>query len=909
MSLADATLRPAGTVMSAARAAAIVPNALSFPRAAMRELVRGRWRIEKLRFELDDNGCGEVLYRLVGGGWVFHFFLISNRLPEAQKTDRNFAASWDAMGVLCQGEWTPEREALLRREVPKQRAGHADYDTLVYARGNRSGRIFDHVVDSLAAGRQPDLAQLAPVGYILRTTAFIGNGQLGTRPLAGFEPDHPLRRPYHAQFCSGFMLREYVFDLVDHLARARSRDAVRLAPAYRRFLGLGNSAATGLAAYVANHPHLMHQWNMAGEQALAHARQRTTRAQDPEARQFAALLDKAIRHFTEGARPSDGVFAAPQALAAELQRLRDAMPRIRVAGDGQAALPWSAFCDWAERHVSTEACEILNAILIELHPDIVDALSDAFHADERFTLQPTMRADELRQALRADYGWALELPPAEVSSGHFWYRSSSAPRDVRRGLRGREQAFEAETPMDTLLQVRRLWDCLQEAADEMPVADLVCARPDLRHIVARVQSLHGLAYAELREQYLSERFAPFATIRFALIFYGMEKLEAAFPKSVRGTFLQGAPIAEEVELGREGDWPFPLMPTPDADARLPALAPLPVSSFGTKTRAWPEAATGPQVLKIAPRELGRMVQTALQGHGAALGVAEDAAGLVVFAQACAEPALAAQLRHCAEGLLKPAGADDLRAKGRHPAPSVETLDVRGGSALLAAPPAIDLACARAHAASNGIGAAWVLAARDGWLAKAAVLRCAQERCIGLLTWHDAAAPEGLRCGFALAGPGANGAWYASGSAPGMGSLHAQLLDVQGTDAQGDRAAALLSALALSTAEDFARSIAAAVAAPPAAPSPADAGFLLVCIRAGDDARAALVFDALARAGVADQVWAEGEACRREQAWLREGIDIARAEFDALAAAGATLLVPQAQEHRVLHEGFDPLKKF
>ena len=130
-------LRPASIVMSPARAGAAVPNAMGFSRAAMRELVRGRWRIEKLKFELDSEGRGEVLYRLLGGGWVFHFFLVSTKLPEELKTDRNFAQSWDAMGVLCQGEWTAAREAYLRREVPKQRAGYADYDTLIYARGNR----------------------------------------------------------------------------------------------------------------------------------------------------------------------------------------------------------------------------------------------------------------------------------------------------------------------------------------------------------------------------------------------------------------------------------------------------------------------------------------------------------------------------------------------------------------------------------------------------------------------------------------------------------------------------------------------------------------------------------------------------------------------------------------------------
>src|SRR4030095_370573 len=104
-------------------------------------MVRDRYRVTKLRFDLDAQGRGEILYRLDGAGWTFHFFLISQKLAEEQKTDRNYAQSWDAMGVLCQGPWNAEREAHLRREVPRQRAGYADYDTLVYARGNRSARV------------------------------------------------------------------------------------------------------------------------------------------------------------------------------------------------------------------------------------------------------------------------------------------------------------------------------------------------------------------------------------------------------------------------------------------------------------------------------------------------------------------------------------------------------------------------------------------------------------------------------------------------------------------------------------------------------------------------------------------------------------------------------------------------
>ena len=77
---------------------------------------------------------------------------------------------------------------------------------------------------------------------------------------------------------------------------------------------------------------------------------------------------------------------------------------------------------------------------------------------------------------------------------------------------------------------------------------------------------------------LAHDFSPFATIRFALSFFGMEKFEAAPPKSVRGVFMQGAPIAEDVAAGRDGDWPFPLLPQPGAPQLLKTLV-FPVVSF------------------------------------------------------------------------------------------------------------------------------------------------------------------------------------------------------------------------------------------------------------------------------------------------------------------------------------------
>jgi hypothetical protein len=696
-------LRPASLVMDPRRAGTAGPDALSFARSAMRELVRGRWKIEKRRFDLDAEGRGEILYRLVGGGWTFHFFLVSLKLAEEQKLDRNWAQSWDAMGVLCQGEWTPEREARLRIEVPRQRSGYADYDTLIYARGNRSARLFEHVVERLAAGQQPDAALLARVGYILRTTAFIANGQLGTRSYAGLEPDHPFRRPYHAQMCSAFLLREYVYDLVDHMARARNPGAARLDPAWRRYLGLGNAAATGLVNFIVNHPHLMHCWCLAHERALAEAKAR------PVVPGFAPLLERAIRYFHEGEGGGD-LFATAAAVARDLEKARKVFAEFPS---------WRALTDWAASHLGFEAQEVLHSLILELYPDIAEASADQFHIEERFEVRPEMTLAGLHALLERDYAWIDDADFADPTHSYFWYRSAQAPRDVRRGLRGLAREFEAETGMDTVLRVRELRACMARADGKATVAALLAGRPDLRHIVARVQSLAGLDYAELRTNWLSKAFSPFEPIRWVLAFYGMEKFEAAPPKSVRGSFLQGAPIAEDVEEGRDGVWPYPLQPIAPCGDRL---APLPPAGLGA-LRSVVESKNPDKNIPIAPRDLARTLQAVFQAQGAALGVAEEAANMVLFAQACGKPALAAVLRGESAGLF-------------------------------GAPAALDAACAQALGDEAGMGTAVIPDAAAPTLFVELVLRCAARGLTGLLEWRD---------GVALAGPGPTGAWLVFGS--------------------------------------------------------------------------------------------------------------------------------------------------
>ena len=53
------------------------------------------------------------------------------------------------------------------------------YKELTLSRANKSVRIFDHVVENLSKGIQPDLDLLERVGYLYRTTAVYGSGKFG----------------------------------------------------------------------------------------------------------------------------------------------------------------------------------------------------------------------------------------------------------------------------------------------------------------------------------------------------------------------------------------------------------------------------------------------------------------------------------------------------------------------------------------------------------------------------------------------------------------------------------------------------------------------------------------------------------------------------------------------------------
>lgn len=137
-----------------------------------------------------------------------------------------------------------------------------------------------------------------------------------------------------------------------------------------------------------------------------------------------------------------------------------------------------------------------------------------------------------------------------------------------------------------------------------------------------MQALSVCSYGELHENRLDAAYTPFAAMRLKLSFYGMDKLDPTYPKSVRGALLQGAPTIADLMAGRsDGDWPFPLAPL--ADSADPATHRPAADAIESVSGIEFSETVEEQV--CSPVELRRLVSRALHGTGLPLGVADSLA--------------------------------------------------------------------------------------------------------------------------------------------------------------------------------------------------------------------------------------------------------------------------------------------
>lgn len=548
--------------MRLARLGAAHQTRLSFMRTLLRGMRRERWRFDRPMLDVDASGVGRALYRAIGPRRTYSLVAFAHDLPDSMRTDRVIAEAWDATFALVDGEPAKADLDRLAANVPRQEAGRVTDRELVLSRANRSGRLWRHATERLAEGSQPDAALLEQVGYLMRTTAVYGSGKFGAAEHASLAGRPLMDGPFRAEMLAVWLIRSFAADLVERMARISGGNrAVRLSPENRRRLGIGNSTGLGMAPFLVNHPLLLNAWILARETAIARVRS-LPRAEKRERSAFRELLPRA-RDMADGWSTPDPLQSRRiKCLRADVRRL---IAHVE-AGALDGAFPWNRLAHWAEDALDLEGQEFAASLILEPHGALVDDLADAMRADEPagFRIRGDRSVGDMRDILRRNYGWALEMDHASPeASARFWY-VSEAKLEPRLGERAEEPGAELELPLDIARDARAIDEALAEHSPNAPIREALEARPEIRRMVRRLQISENAPYSEIRDNLTSSEMRPIDIMRCKLAFFGANRFDPRSDRWVRVTMFQNAPYPEELSSAPEDDWilPPPAIPEP-----------------------------------------------------------------------------------------------------------------------------------------------------------------------------------------------------------------------------------------------------------------------------------------------------------------------------------------------------------
>ena len=568
VNVAALPLRSSNVVMNAERLGAMHQTRISFVRTLLRKIDREKWMLSTHLWDLDNQGYGQVIYRLTTPEHIYNLVVFCNELADEERNDRVIAEKWDVTFGLVYGEIGQELLDNLKANVPLQEAGRNSNMVMVLARANKSVRVFDHIVSSLANGQQPDLDVLAQVGYILRTTAVYGNGKFGIYDFKPLDHSQDFDQSFRAQMCAVYLLREFSLNWVDYLAKQKGGEkAVALHPEIKRYLGIGNATGLGMAPYLINHPCIVDQWLTTREEALQSVL--VCMVEPTKVAYLERLIARAIQHFTEIVTINEQQVKLNKTVVEELSILQK-----DLAATSKSYKTWAQFLQ-AHDQLSFESQEVIISCLMELYPERIDGFQEKVNADETLALPKNKTVADLLAVLEAHYQWAITIDFNEPDNRYwFWYRSVDK-EEPRMGVRGQEQGDNRELSLDIARQANHLYLALQQADSQQLISEFILTKPKYRSIARRVWTMSHKSMGDIQMNVLHKDTLPIQLLRCKLSMFGATKFDPRSDRWVRVTLFQGAPLYNEVD---SDEWLFPLLPKIDELPETDQLAKIDASA-------------------------------------------------------------------------------------------------------------------------------------------------------------------------------------------------------------------------------------------------------------------------------------------------------------------------------------------
>jgi len=541
-------LRDPSVVMKLSRLGSFHQSKLSFLRSFIREFKQ--WNYKRNLFDLNKNGYGTAIYSFEKNGRNYSLVCFAQHIELHERSDRVIATKWDAAFVLHDGVPTKKDIDRLRDNVPKQEIGRVSYKELTLSRANKSVRAFEHVVESLSQGRQPDKDLLSKVGYLYRTTAVYGSGKFGLADRFRIKDRKEICGPFRLEMMLVYLVRQFTFDQVNHIAKSRNPNkAIKLDEDIARNLGIGNSTGLGMAPFIVNHPTLLHNWIYCREKALKEIRSIENVYID-DFNLFKDCFDKSKSSINTWLTDSQFQINKIESLKSDLSKFTqyqesDCSTKINYL--------WNQIYIWVEKNLGEECIEYIVSMMMEPYDKIVDPLINNMSSEEEkyFNIPAHRKVSDLKTIIENNYKSIIEIDfKKKNSTANFWFISKNK-EEPRVANRYEESGSELEQPLAIARDTKLLYEKVLKAKQTDTVAEFLLNNDDVRHVVRRAFIVEQFPYSEIQDNTISATLVPIDMLRLKLSFFGAVKFDPRSDKWLRINMYQGAPLPHEMKLSND----------------------------------------------------------------------------------------------------------------------------------------------------------------------------------------------------------------------------------------------------------------------------------------------------------------------------------------------------------------------
>ena len=537
-------LRDPNTIMKLSRLGSFHQSKLSFLRSFLNEFKD--WDYSRDLFNLDKDGYGEAVYSFKKKNRVYSLVCFANQIKDEERSDRVIATKWDAAFTLHDGVPSKDDIERLKNEVPKQEVGRLSFKELTLSRANKSVRVFNHVVDSLSEGKQPDLELLSKVGYLYRTTAVYGSGKFGLADRFRIKNREEINGPFRLEMMLVYLVRQFTFDQVNHVAHHKNpKTAVKLDKQICKNLGIGNSTGLGMAPFIVNHPTLLNNWILSRETALKKIRE-IKDVQEKDAKLFTDCVKKSLTNITSWNTDSE---YQQNKIKSLLKNIRNFIDYIENNFDFKTEYPFNKIYFWLEQNVCEECIEYVVSIMMEPYNNITEPLVSNMSSDEdKYFNIPTNRTiNELKEIIEKKYPNILDINfDQKESQQNFWFISKNK-EEPRLADRFEEHGSELEQPLAIARDIKKLYEKILSENENLTIAQFLSSNSELRHVIRRAFIVEKFPYSEIQDNTIGKDIIPIDMLRLKLSFFGALKFDPRSDKWLRICMFQGAPLPTELK--------------------------------------------------------------------------------------------------------------------------------------------------------------------------------------------------------------------------------------------------------------------------------------------------------------------------------------------------------------------------